>query len=597
MLDDPSKRPRWFWPFVAVVLILSSLPAVFGILNTPSDSQYLGVQWNIDDHAVYAAWMKQAQEGRLLFENRFTTDDQPGLTIHLYFLLTGWLSKLTGISLAMHIGRIVFSALAMMALFRLISRVAKPGMEQFLTMSLAVFGGGVGWAAWKRYGQDSPIDVWQAEAFVFPSLLTNGLFAVSLWLMLVVLNKMADAKDSWKPVLPAAIALLALTNIHTYDTLLIALVSAGWLASCIASKTATVAWIGRCSLIAFGALPAVAWFVYVRSVDPVFLERANTPTPAAPPLNMFLGVLPLIVLALWGLTARKELNDGVRPWKALILFTLMICAVFVLCSQWRTTNPYSVVPFAVCFALSIGACSFFVTRNVVLSLLFAWIAVALVAPYYPGLFQRKLGMMIALPFGVLAAFAVSAILTKVSSQSIKTAAALGITIVLSLSSIKWMQREFDMIRDDISNTTMHRVYLSKDASEILRIVRERNSKNTVILAQPGAAIRIDDTSFQVILPDLNPILTGWGGAKSYAGHWSETPHYSDRRTELLQNVFNPATATPETIRNMVMKTSASLIVLPISVELTDFVVPYSLFQTIPHRVTYRGDELMLIEIE
>lgn len=595
-MDDPSIRPRWFWPFVAVVLILSSLPAAFGHLNTPSGSQYLGVQWNIDDHAVYAAWMKQAQEGRLLFENRFTTDEQPGLTVHLYFLLTGWLSKLTGISLAMHLGRIVFSVLALMALFRLISRVAKPGMEQLLSMSLAVFAGGVGWAVWKRYGQDSPIDVWQAEAFVFPSLLTNGLFAVALWLMLVIFNKMADAKDSWKPVLPAAFALFALTNIHTYDTLLIALVSAGWLASCVASKTATLAWIGRCCLIACGALPAVAWFVYVRSVDPVFLERANTPTPAAPPLNMVLGVLPILALAFIGVIVKRDSSGGAQLWKALTIFILMIFAVLVLCSQWRSTNPYATVPFAVCFALSIGACSFFVTRNVVISLLFAWIAIALVAPYYPGLFQRKLGMMIALPFGILAAPAVSAMLTKISSSAIRNMAALGMTVLLSLSSVKWIQRELEMIRDDISNTTMHRVYLDKDAAEILRIVREINAENKVVLAQPGAAIKISDDTFQVILPDLNPILTGWGGAKSYAGHWSETPHYSDRRNELLQNVFNPATATSETIRSMVMKTSATLIVLPTSVQLAEFIVPYSLFQTIPHRVLYRGDELMLLEL-
>lgn len=596
-MDDPSKWPRWFWPFVAVVLILSSLPAAFGQLNTPPGSQYLGVQWNIDDHAVYAAWMKQAQEGRLLFENRFTTDEQPGLTVHLYFLLTGWLSKLTGISLAMHIGRIVFSVLALMALFRLISRVTKPGIEQLLSMSLAVFAGGIGWAAWKRYGQESPIDVWQAESFVFPSLLTNGLFAVSLWLMLVVFNKMADAKDSWKPVIPAALALFALTNIHTYDTLLIALVSAAWLASCIASKTVTLAWIGRCCLIAVGALPAVAWFVYVRSVDPVFLERAKTPTPAAPPLNMILGILPILALAFFGIIAKRDSSDGTQPWKALTLFTLMICAVLVLCTQWRSADPYAILPFAVCFALSVGACSFYVTRNVVMSLLFAWVAVALVAPYYPGLFQRKLGMMIALPYGILAALAISAILTKISSQAIRNIAALGMSVLLSLSSIKWIQRELEMIRENISNTTMHRVYLDKDATEILRFVRESNVQNKTVLAQPGAALKIGDDAFQVILPDLNPILAGWGGAKSYAGHWSETPHYSDRRKELLLNVYNPATATPETIRSMVVKTSATHIVLPTSIELGEFIVPYSLFQTIPHRVLYRGDEMMLLELE
>src|SRR5579885_2753146 len=96
-LIDPDKRAASERSFVRILAILSAalaaLPDVFNWLLRPLGSSYLGIQYNLDDHMVYAAWMRQAMDGRVLFDNRFTTDAQPGLTIHLYFLVLGWIAK------------------------------------------------------------------------------------------------------------------------------------------------------------------------------------------------------------------------------------------------------------------------------------------------------------------------------------------------------------------------------------------------------------------------------------------------------------------------------------------------------------------------
>jgi arabinosyltransferase C len=589
--------PRWLWLLIGVVLLLSSIPAIVGSAQTPSGSTYLGVQWNIDDHAVYAAWMKQAQEGRLLFENRFTTDEQPGATIHLYFWLLGTLSKVTGISLAMHLGRLLFAAFALIALFRLVSRLTTNDTVRFLSMTLGVFGGGLGWMLWRRYGHEGPIDVWQPEAFLFPSLLTNGLFMASLWLILVVFNKMIAARDSWWPVVAGAIALLALTNIHTYDTLLIALISLAWLVSMIASRTATVAWVLRCLVIAVGALPAVGWFVYVRSIDPVFLERANTPTPSPPPMSVLYGLLPLLILAVVAMLADQR-KDRLRVrWQPVVLYGAFLVAVVVACTSTRSEDPYALAPFLICFALALAVCATFRTRNVALGLFFAWAVIALIALYYPGLFQRKLGMMLALPYGVLAGIGLAFLLARIRSVPIRTVSAGAIVLVLSLTSIRWIQRELEMIYDDVSNTTVHRVFLDKDSSEILRLLLSRKVEGQVLLARPGVPIRLGDDKYDVAIPDLNPILTGWAGVKTYAGHWSETPRYNERREELSRNLFNPETSTSDSIRELIKKSGATYVVLPVQPELAAYVVPLKAFEGLSHEVLYKGDTFALLHIE
>src|SRR5690606_23444982 len=121
-------------------------------------------------------------------------------------------------------------------------------------------------------------DVWQPEAFVFPSMLTNALFMASLCLILGVFLSFLDAKQSWKPVLPGFICMALLMNIHSYDVLLVALVMVGCLAMQLARRDADWKWIARAGVIGLGAVPPALWFMHVLRNDSVFQERAATPT-------------------------------------------------------------------------------------------------------------------------------------------------------------------------------------------------------------------------------------------------------------------------------------------------------------------------------
>jgi hypothetical protein len=205
---------------IIAVLGVLIFPFLLGLILAPAGTSYLGFPYNTDDHMVYAAWMRQAMNGHFFFDNRFTTDSQPGLTIHVYFFLLGQVARIIGITYAANLVRVLLSLAFVGLLFKLIKRVGCELYTNKLVLILALVGGGLGFAVWQDFGnaiaRDSaqwmspitsgklPTDIWMPEGYVFPSLLTNSLFAVALCLITIVFTSVLRAKDSeagWRPAL------------------------------------------------------------------------------------------------------------------------------------------------------------------------------------------------------------------------------------------------------------------------------------------------------------------------------------------------------------------------------------------------------------
>jgi arabinosyltransferase C len=577
--------PRWFWIITFIALVAGSLPYVFGAAIQPEGSLYLGVHSNYDDHAVYASWAMQAKEGRFFFENRFTTDDQPGRTIHLYFLAVGWLAKAVGIPLAMHFFRVIFGFLALLTLFKFIGRVVEDETKRPFAFALSIVCAGIGFLFWRKYGFDGPIDVWQPEVFTFPMLMQNGLFCAALFLILSVCNCILEARTSWRPVLPGALAVLVLTNIHTYDTLMVGLVSAGFLSAALASRLVTAAWIGRSLVIALGAVPAVVWFIYVRGIDPVFAARADTVTISAPIWMMLAGLFPVLILSGIGLAR------GGNKW-AVVGAAALFCLIGALqySQDYRMDAIWASPPlWALFFALSLALCWFYKPKSTAYGLLFAWCLVGVIAVYYPGLFQRKLAMALAIPF---AASAAVGLLSFEFSRKWATAA----IAFLGLSSALWLARETQMATNNISNTTMQRVYWSADVKQVLGYFAKEAKPVDAVIAMPGIAVPDDfekPRSYMIAIPDLNPVLTGWGGVKTYVGHWSETPDFLARRQRVMHDIFSP-NATRESVFAAMREAKANYILAPVSDIAAQAGVPRRDFYTELGEVVYEGDEFVLV---
>lgn len=556
-----------------VAAFLAVLPAIIAVLATPSGSSYVGYQYNTDDHMVYAAWMRQAMDGHFLFDNRFTTLPQPGLTIHIYFFLLGLVAKITGIALATTLARVGFSVLFVWLTYRLVRRLDWEIYATKLALTLTIVGGGLGFLVWHSFGQDIvvrttqsalitwatdklPTDVWQPEGFVFPSMLTNSLFMVSLCLILFAFDAFLRAREDKTAILPGALALGVLMNIHSYDALLIGLVLVGFVAATFMQKKLTAAWVGRAALIALGMVPAALWFVHVLQKDPVFQSRAATLTYAPNFRTVVFGYLPLMALAFLGAITNGDILSGAKrnprsasldpdlepgdPPKTMELrrkVGIALAAVLIVglfAAAGRTSDGYflSAPVFAGCYLVAIAAVALASCENLTWNLLFAWAVIGTIAMYFPGLFQRKLGMGLSIPWAILGAYGLSGILRSQERGARNLILALS-TILLGASSILWLVREVEFVRWDVANTLRHPVFLKPDVRQILAYLNELPERK-VVLCLPGAGTQdvdpqsekpIPDRYVSPIIPDLAPFCSGLTGAYTYAGHWSETPNY------------------------------------------------------------------------
>lgn len=530
---------------------LALLPALLGFLLKPAGATYLGIQTNLDDHMVYAAWMQQAMRGQWLFDNRFTTDAQPGITIHVYFLVLGWFAKIFGLVLTPLIARAIFTTLSVLQIQKLIERVVVDPVKQRYCLVLSTFGAGIGYLVWHQFGltitrpapgllkevlhDRLPIDVWQPEAFFSPSMLTNSLFMVSLFLILLFFNQVLAARDGWKPVPVGGLAIGLLMNIHSYDVLLVALVLVAMLAT---TSKADLPWIGRVATMFSGVIPAALWFAHVWQMDPVFQARAATPTHSPNFVLIFAGVLPLAAFAIFSSQSRLP---------RLAVFAVF-CVVLVAFAGSHVGDLAWMGPAAWpgAFAIAIAFCWWLRAANPAVNLVGSWAAIALVAPYFPAAFQRKLSMGMAVPIGILAGIGAAELLLRSPANLRRILAKPAITICC-LSSVLWIVRDLYYLRNNVSNTTVHKLYYSSDDARIFDYLREKASSRVVAIAPPGASTTTDtpDQFAEPAVPDLNPVISGLTGAYTIAGHWSETPGYASRRNESVRKFWSPEASTSD----------------------------------------------------
>lgn len=595
-----------------IATVVAAIPCLIGWLTAPVGSLYLGIQTNLDDHMVYAAWMRQAMEGRFLFDNRFAVDPQPGLTVHVYFYVLGLIAKVLGIPVTMAVVRLFLTYVFVRVFARFLIQLKVDVFSAKFILMIGCFGGGLGFLAWETFGQDivsgpeflksifgtsASIDVWQPEAFVFPSMLTNGLFLVSLCLIVTVLQAVIDAKDSWKSVLGGAVAYGVLMNIHSYDVLLIGLVLVGFLATQLVRRQVSLGWVLRTLCIICGALPAAVWFLYVLQNDPVFQARAATLTFSAGFRPVLLGIFPPLVLAalaIWKFEGRWRLAGS-------IAFAVLIVSLLLLSANYQPTK-YMLEPvtWMAIFALGVGTVALLSSQNDDWNIAVSWAIMGTVAIYFPALFQRKLAMGLIVPWAMLAAVGLKELL-KNRDRSTRNLVATLTLFVSCASSIRWFQREIQFVRNDVGRTAVHPVYFSQDTKMILDYLNKESGRR-VVVSMPGVWNPVGPDSpgeFKTpIVPDLNAILSGLAGVYTYAGHWSETPDYNKRRARATMLYL--ATTTSEQRAALLEMMRPDYVVAPNTgafpeVVLGDQRIPLADLTSIG-TVVYNGNQFLLIKV-
>ncbi len=424
---------RWVSLVSLGIVLLASIPYLFGYAIAPTEHEFIGLTRNVDDALVYLSWMRQAADGHFFTRNLFTSEPQVGHGVNLLFYGLGRFAGTTHLPLIVvfHAARLIFGAGLLMLVYAFSRLWIADIRGRRLVLLVTGFSAGLGWLIPVGEGFDRSVDLWQPEAITFLSIYLSPLFSFSLILMLgsLYLLQVHGATGRTRYAVCAGLLLLILGNVHSYDVIPIGMTWALCaLASLLRRPRNARPLVGGLIAAVIG-MPSAAYQAYIYLHEPVFRLRADVPTLSPSIVFYLLGFGLLIPLAALGV--RRLMSNRAD-------YGLLAC----------------------------------------------WVIMAVAAAYLPISFQRKLVMGAHIPLSILAGMGLAAVTEGLRGRAAVTAAAL---VILVPSNVVFLAQDMARVIANEPHTTAHAPFVSKDELAALDYLRRHSRPGDIVLAQPPFA--------------------------------------------------------------------------------------------------------------
>ncbi len=231
MFPELQKKEQRFVIICSLVLILLIyLPAIIGNFSTPDDKSF--VYMAMTDHHdsnSYFSWIKQAQEGKLLFKDKFTSEYTKNLIFHPVFLFIGQVSNVFKIPVIYLWFTMIITAniFLLFTIYLFCSFFLKITYHRIIAFLLAITSSGFSWFL-GYFSADSYL----SEISVFRILNRPFIVAFALGLMLwffIFALMSLKYKNPYKYALLAGLAGFLLSLIHPYDIVTVFFVLASYI--------------------------------------------------------------------------------------------------------------------------------------------------------------------------------------------------------------------------------------------------------------------------------------------------------------------------------------------------------------------------------
>ncbi len=460
------KKVEWRFAVLwsVFIVLLTLLPYEIAKAKTPAGMCFTDFISNSYDQESYMAWMKQASQGSVLFEDKYTTENQSGMFFHPLFLLCGKTAGFFGLDMltAYHIMRVVFGAGMLLLIYLFGTFFIKEIRIRRYFLIFISLAAGWGFLApnpviWFNKYNIMSLDMWVSEASTFLIVLTKPLFAFSLGVLLAIFMLMLKAFHSLDKKLAYAAGVLGLflALTHPYDVFTAYIILFFYLVFKRSEKEEYYLF----ALFFFFSLIGIGYQFVLFTYDPVLKEWAKTFTPTPNPLSFIVG---------YGFSA---------------IFTLL----YIIKKNWKRNN------------LDI--------------FLVVWLFAVLMASYFPVNFQRRLLLGFQVPLVILAVKYIFEFLLP-ALRKIKLTKFLGpgfLLIAIVMISIPTNIRYvYDCFSDIKSNIYNYNLYM--EDIEALNWLDKNTNKKDAVLASKVISLYIPARS----------------GNKVYAGHYDQTVNYAEK---------------------------------------------------------------------
>lgn len=312
-LDEGGKLLRkaglWVAGITIAMMLVTSLPYLYGYLSAPAEMQFMGIAWGTPDTTQYFTWMRSFSQS-VLIGNRMTPEPTEPVFFNLLWWLLGQIEVVTGWGPA---AVYQLFRLATLATFvplsywfcRLFLLDARQRWTAFLVL---LTGAGLGWVLvvgkyilGKLYW---PFDVYIVEPNSFLSLMAFPHFSNAAIFIVIILVFILFAFEQrrFRYVVVAGMVGLILGFVHGYDLLLIyAVLGAYALAIALRDRQWREAIIYT-AVVGVISCPGVLYSIYITTAFSSWREvlaqfvNAGAWTPAPPHLLILLGLPGILAL-------------------------------------------------------------------------------------------------------------------------------------------------------------------------------------------------------------------------------------------------------------------------------------------------------------
>ncbi len=481
-MEQPDA-PRSLWPTMLrgvvgalTCLLVASAPYLYGFFATPAGHVYLGLMFDVPDHAQYWSWVTSSRAG-LFIPNTMTPEPNAATFLNPAMWLLAHAQALFGLSFAalFQWWRIAAAVVIGPALAVTVGRLARTTTQARVAFWLVLAGGGLGWlliAAKYVLGLAEapfPEAIYIVEPNTWFGLLAYPYLPLAQGFMLIALIgafrvHVAPSPAAWAA---CAVGALGVALLHAYDLVVVyAVLGSFWLVE--AARRRGIPW--RLSwaivLVLACSAPLAGYYQYLTSADPLWRSvlsqyvNAGVWTPSPPLLVVLMGV-PL-VLAAWRLRGLDWHHDGTR---------------FVAC--WAVTGA------ALIYVPTVFQVKLLAAFQVPLALLAADLWCTRVAPEVTAWTTRALGARVSawVPALVLAG------------------------LVLPTNAYLLVWRLVDLRRPDAP------YYLTNDEAAALDALAAASGPGDVALG----------------LEAVGRWMPNYGRTRAYLAHWAMTNRYLERR--------------------------------------------------------------------
>lgn len=317
----------------ALALTFSSLPVLAGHLFATSEHQFVGIVYNMPDHAQYFAWMRDLAHEPLA-PNRLTPEPNAPAFFNLLWWAVGRIGALTGLEYAaLWSGLRLVAAVAVVAAgYAFVNLAVADVQQRRLAYLIFIFGSGLGfiWVIVKYVYRlpeaPFPFNIYTAEANTFWIITAFPHFGMALALIVAMMALLLQAMRTGRYRYAVACGVLgAILGLqHAYDLITVYAVMGSFGLLVWLRDRRFPAFLFRCGLIVFAlSAPAAAYLSALVLLDPTWgkklsqFDNAGAWTPPPWELPILLGVPFLLALLHFrprALQSRSDADVLVAVW-------------------------------------------------------------------------------------------------------------------------------------------------------------------------------------------------------------------------------------------------------------------------------------------